>query len=76
MGLAELAVAIDLLRGVKDDEQGIAVELDLRPLVRVLCVFDRKGVEVEFLLHLLEQRLVGLMHPDPNEGLRLVSASR
>ena len=72
MGLAELDLAVHFLRGVQDDEQRIAVDLDLRALVRVVRVLDREVVQAELLLQLLEQRLVGLVQSDPDEGVRLL----
>ena len=64
------------LRGLHDDEQRIAVGLDLRALVRVVRILDREFVQTEFLLQLFQQRLVRLEQPDPDEGVRLRPARR
>ena len=58
------------LEQVQDDEQGIAVVLDLRPLVPVLRVLDRERVQSELRLHLLEHVPVALEQRDPDEAAR------
>jgi hypothetical protein len=39
--LAEGDAAVEELRGARDDEDGVAVELDLRMVVRLAGVLDR-----------------------------------
>ena len=67
VGLAELHASFHRLRGVEHHEQRVAVDLDLRSLVRVVCVLHRKIVESELLLQFFQQRLVGLVQTDPHE---------
>ena len=45
--LAEGDAAVDQLRGAGDDEERVAVLLDLRPLVGVLGVLDGEVVQAE-----------------------------
>jgi hypothetical protein len=61
--LAERDLAGDGLRGMHDDEQRIAVDLDLRALVRALRILDREFVQAEFLLQLFQQLLGGSRRP-------------
>ena len=64
---AELDLGRDDLRGVQRDEQRIVVQLDLRPLMRVVRVLDGKVVQAEFLLQFVQQGFVGLVQADPDE---------
>ncbi|AND90887.1 hypothetical protein ACVIW3_000958 [Bradyrhizobium diazoefficiens] len=64
--LAEGDPALDQLRRPRHDEQGLAVLLDLGPLVGVGGVLDREIVQVELLLHGAEQGRVRLVQPDPD----------
>ena len=68
IGLAEADVAVHQLRRVHDREQRTPVGLDLGPLVRVLGILDREVVQVELLLQLVEQRVVGFVQADPDEA--------
>jgi hypothetical protein len=60
------------MRGAQDDEDRVAVPLELRPLVRAGRVFNRKVVEGELLLHLREHLAVRLEETDPHESTRLL----
>ena len=71
MGLAEGDPALDQLRCARDDEQGLAILLDLRPLMGVVGVLDGELVQVELLLHGGKQRHVGLVQSDPDHVARL-----
>jgi hypothetical protein len=55
------------LRRAQDHEQGIVVDLELRPLVRVVGVLDGQVVQVELALDLAQQLLPRLVHADPDE---------
>ena len=46
----------------------LAVDLQLRPLVRPMRVLDGEVVQPESLLDLAQQGLVGLVQPDPDEA--------
>ena len=72
MRLAEgdLALAV-ALRRPQHDEEGVAVLLELRPLMRAVRVLDREVVEAELVLHLVEQLLARLVQPDPDEERRI-----
>lgn len=61
---------------VKHHEQGVAVFLDLRPLVTVLGVFDGQCVEAELALKLYEffRRRIKQRDPDEAPGKRRVFA--
>ncbi len=79
MGLAELEIAVHSgvggvggeLRRAQDDEQGVAVAFELRPLVRSMGVLDREVVQLEGGLNLVEERLVGLVETEPDEDRRI-----
>jgi len=58
-------------RGLQDDEVGVLVVLQLRPLVGALRVLDRQLVQVEALRHLVKLLGAGLMQPQPDELARL-----
>ena len=66
VGFTEGDAALDQLRRARDDEQGLAILLDLGPLMGVVGVLDGEFVQVELLLHRAEQRHVGLVQPDPD----------
>jgi hypothetical protein len=68
MGFAEADVAVQQLGGVHGQEQRVAVGFDLRPLMRVLGVFDREIVQAEFLLQFVEQGFLRLVQADPDEA--------
>ena len=60
------------LRRAEDDEQRVFVLLDLRPLMRVVGVFDGEIVQVELALHLAEQVFGRLVHADPDEAILIL----
>ena len=66
MGLAEGDPAVDQLRGARDDEQRVAVLLELRPGVRVLGVLDRQVVQPELALHPEQKLAARLEQADPD----------
>jgi hypothetical protein len=78
MGLAELDLVLDQLRRVHHDEQRLAVDLELGPLMRLERILDREIMQAEALLHLAEDVLARLMQADPDEppglGLELGEA--
>ncbi len=61
-------VGVDVAGGLDDDQQGVAVELDLRPLMSVDRILDRELVQVELRRDLLELGGVGLEDAEPDEG--------
>ena len=67
MGLAEGDAAVDQLGRAGDDEQRVAVLLELRPLMRVLGILDRQIVQVELPLDPQQQLAVGLEQADPDD---------
>jgi len=70
MGFAEGDPAIDKLSRAGDDEQGIAILLDLGPLVRMLGVFDRQFMQMELCLDAQQQLAIGFEQPDPDDMAR------
>lgn len=64
--LAEGDAALDQLRGARDDEQSLAILLDLGPLMGVVGVLDGELVQIELLLHGAEERHVGFVQADPD----------
>ena len=56
------------LRRAQDHEQRVVVDLELRPLVRVVGVLDGEIVQVELALDLAQQLLARLVHADPDEA--------
>jgi hypothetical protein len=60
------------LGGAERDEEGIAVALELGPLVREVGVLDGQVVQPELRLDLLEQRLVRLVETDPHEAVLML----
>lgn len=67
MGLAEGDAPLDQLRGAGDDEERVAILLELGPLMRVGGVLDRERVQVELLLHAAQQRGLRLEQADPDD---------
>jgi hypothetical protein len=74
MRLAELDVLLVFRqdRGAQHDEDGVAVLLELGPLVSELGVFNRQVVETELVLNLLEELGGGIVETDPHEDARLL----
>lgn len=66
VGLAEGDAALDQLGGAGDDEERVAVLLDLGPGVGVLGVLDGEVVEVELGLDAEEQVAARLQQADPD----------
>src|SRR5262249_39750760 len=75
MGLAEMETLPGIgwrqLYGADHDEQRIGVTLDLRALMRLTGVLDRKIVQVEFALDVAEHLFGGLVQTDPDEAIRV-----
>jgi hypothetical protein len=65
--LAELDLAVLHLRRAQDDEERLAVLLELRALVGVARVLDRQLVQAELVPDLVEGGVLGLVQPDPHE---------
>ena len=63
MRLAEGDAPVDQLRGAGDDEQRVAILLDLRPLVRMLGILDGQVMQVELRLHARQQLRSGSSRP-------------
>ena len=61
-------VGVDVASGLDDDEEGVAVELDLGPLVGFDRVLDRQLVQVELAGDRLELLGRGLQDAEPDEG--------
>jgi hypothetical protein len=61
-------------RGLQHDEEGITVDLELRPLVRVDRILDGELVQVELPTDGVELLLRRLVEPDPDE--RVVGSTR
>jgi hypothetical protein len=57
--------------GLDDDEEGVAVELDLRSLVRFDRVLDGQLVQVELAGDRLELPGAGLVDAEPDETVVL-----
>ena len=68
MGLPKTHVVFHMLGGVCGDEERAAEDLDLRPLVRMLGIFDGEVVQAEFLLQLVEQCVLWFVQADPHEA--------
>jgi hypothetical protein len=66
MRFAEGDPALDHLGRAGDHEQGVAILLDLRPLVGLAGVLDRERVQVELRLHLGQQDVIRFEQPDPH----------
>jgi hypothetical protein len=69
------AVAVEL-RGARDDEQRVAILLDLWPLMGVVGILDRKVMQPELPLHAAEHRHVGLAQADPDHVVGLAAPAR
>ena len=65
--LAEGNAAADELGGARDDEQRVAILLELRPLVRMLGVLDGEVVQVELALHPAQEIAARLPQADPDD---------
>src|SRR5215217_540579 len=69
------AVAVEL-RGARHDEQRVAILLDLRPLMGVVGILDRKVMQLALPLHAAEHRHVRLAQADPDHGIGLAAPAR
>ena len=67
MRFAERDTAVDQLRGAGDDEQRVAILLELRPLVGMLGILDGEVMQAELLLHPVQQLAVRLEQADPDD---------
>ena len=76
MGLAELDLALDHLGGAQDQEQAVAIDLQLRALMGDMGIFDGEFMQAEMALQLGQQRLVGLVQADPDDAAFLRPANR
>ena len=72
MGLAVDDLCSFQVCGLQHDEERAAVDLDLGPLVCMVCVFDREFMQTELFLDLAQQRVVRLVQPEPDERIRLL----
>ena len=62
-------VVLDVTSGLEDREQRVAVPLELGPLMGGDGVLDGERMQREFGCDVGEFRLVGLVEPDPDEGV-------
>jgi hypothetical protein len=67
VALAERDAIVDHLGGPGDDEQAVAIALDLRPLVRLRRILDGELVEAELLLDDAKLGVGRLEQPDPDQ---------
>ena len=67
MGLAELDPVADHLGGAGDDEQAVAVALQLGPLVGLAGILDGQGVEAELALDDAQLLFGRLQQADPDD---------
>ena len=67
MRFAERDAPVDQLCRAGNDEQRVAILLELRPLVRMLGILDGKVMQVELLLHAVQQLAVRLEQADPHD---------
>jgi hypothetical protein len=67
MRFAEGDAAVDQLRGARDDEQRLAILLQLGALVWMLGILDCKVVQVELRLHAQQKFAARLQKPDPDD---------
>ena len=65
-GLAHREFFADPLERLHGDEQGLAIDLQLGPLVGLVGVLDRQLMELELALQLGQQFLAGLVQADPD----------
>ena len=65
-------LGVDVAGGLDDDEEGLAVELDLGPLVGLDRVLDRQLVQVELARDRLELLGRGLEDAEPDEAVLAV----
>ena len=70
-----MLVAVEL-RGARHDKQRVAILLDLRSLMGVVGILDRKVMQLELPLHAAQQRHVGLMQADPHHVAGLAAPAR
>ena len=76
VGFAEGDTLVDDLGRPRDDEQRLAILLQLRMLVRLAGVFDGEGMEIELRLHPGQQVIVRFEQPDPDYVTRPFDHSR
>ena len=71
MDLAELDLFLRVViaRGPQNDEKGIAVVLELRPLMRFPCILERQLVETERRAYVVQLLFTRLLQPDPGEAV-------
>ena len=60
-------MTVDRLGGARDDEQRLAILLDLRMLMRFAGILDGQIVEAELRLHPLQKIGAGLEQADPDD---------
>ena len=65
--LAEGDAAVDKLRRARNDEDPVAIELELRVVVRLAGVLDGEVVQAELRLNAAQQLVGGLVQPDPDD---------
>jgi hypothetical protein len=70
--LADLQLGAHFER-LQDQEEGIAIDVELRPLVGFECVLDREWVQVELACHSLELTRAGLVQCNPDELIRMLA---
>ena len=70
VGLAKRDASGQHLRGPGDNEETLAVLLELGSLVRLGRIFDGKIMKAELLLHLPQQLLLWVEQADPHDMAR------
>ena len=66
-GLAHREILADALERLHRDEQRLAVDLELRALVRLVGVLDGELMQVELALQFAQQLLARLVEADPDD---------
>ena len=61
--------AVHVAGGLEHEEQRVAEDLELRPLVGVDGVLDRQRVQLEALAHRLDDLGAGVVEADPDEAV-------
>src|SRR5215467_2652650 len=67
MGLAELNLAILELRRAQHNEEGIAIDFELRPLMRRMRILNGEVMQAKPALNAAQQSFIRLMEPNPHE---------
>jgi len=69
------ALAVEL-RGARHDKQRVAILLDLRSLMGVVGILDRKIMQLELPLHAAQYGEIRFMESDPDHVVGLAAPTR